>query len=68
LIVTEQESTNITKAFLNTGVLPSAQDSEFVTVYTPGMNRKPVADPYDVPTGGVAGDVDSGNVTVEVPF
>jgi hypothetical protein len=54
--------------FLNTGILPAAQESELVSVYTPGMMRQPISDPYEVPTGALAGDVDSGNVTVEIPF
>jgi len=54
--------------FLNSGSLPDAQDSRLVSVYTPGMIRKPISDPYQVPTGAIAGDVDSGNVTVEIPF
>jgi hypothetical protein len=54
--------------FLNKGLLPVAQESELVSVYTPGMKRKPISDPYQVPTGALAGDVDSGNVTVEIPF
>lgn len=66
--VPDQASTKITKTFLNTGVLPETQDSEFFSVYTPGMTRKPISDPYSVPTGALAGDVDSGNVTVEVPY
>lgn len=48
--------------------MPKAQESEFLSVYTPGMKRKPIADPYTVVTGALAGDIDSGNVTVEVPF
>lgn len=63
----DQPSTAITKAFLNTGILPEAQDSNEVTVYMPGMTRGAVADPYEVPTGAVAGDVDSGRV-VEIVF
>jgi hypothetical protein len=54
--------------FLNSGSLPEAEDSQLVSVYTPGMRRKPISDPYHVPTGAIAGDVDSGNVTVEIPF
>ncbi|KUJ13789.1 uncharacterized protein LY89DRAFT_590287 [Mollisia scopiformis] len=68
ILLTNQASSNITKAFLNTGILPEAQDSEFVTVYIPGMVRKPISNPYQVPTGALAGDIDSGNVTVEVVF
>ncbi|RFU28898.1 hypothetical protein B7463_g7452, partial [Scytalidium lignicola] len=67
-LLVDQPSTKITKAFLNTGILPVAQESEFVSVYTPGMTRKPISNPYLVPVGALAGDVDSGNVTVEVPF
>ncbi|KAE9363001.1 hypothetical protein N431DRAFT_550765 [Stipitochalara longipes BDJ] len=63
-----QPSTKITMDFLNSGILPSALESELVSVYTPGMTRKPISDPYQVPTGAIAGDVDSGNVTVEIPF
>lgn len=55
------------KDYLNTGKLPGAQNSTFVTVYTPGMVRGPISDPYLVPTGAQAGDVDSGDV-VEDPF
>ena len=54
--------------FLNSGTLPAAVESQLVSVYTPGMTRKPIADAYQVPTGAIAGDVDSGNVTVEIPF
>jgi hypothetical protein len=54
--------------FLNSGTLPAAVESQLVSVYTPGMTRKPISDPYQVPTGAIAGDVDSGNVTVEIPF
>ena len=67
LVVVDQPSTKITKDFLNFGTLPAAQNSTLVTVYTPGMVRGPIADPYMVPTGAVAGDVDSGAV-IEIPF
>ncbi|KAK4554371.1 hypothetical protein LTR86_008579 [Recurvomyces mirabilis] len=52
-------STNITKQFLRTGVLPCPEDSTYVTVYGPGGKRRPVSNPYDVPTGVLAGDIDS---------
>ncbi|KAK3056985.1 hypothetical protein LTR09_002023 [Extremus antarcticus] len=55
----KQQSTEITKEFLRTGNLPAAINDTFVTVYEPGSKREPVADPYDVPTGFAAGDVDS---------
>ncbi|KAK0271195.1 hypothetical protein LTR54_016786 [Friedmanniomyces endolithicus] len=58
-IVPTQASTNITKQFLLTGVLPLEEDSTFVTVYGPGQRRRPVADPYCVPTGFQSGDIDS---------
>ncbi|KAK4969361.1 hypothetical protein LTR42_008628 [Elasticomyces elasticus] len=54
-----QASTRITKEFLRSGVLPLKEDSTFVTVYEPGQCRRPIADPYCVPTGFQAGDVDS---------
>ena len=63
----DQPSAKITKAFLNTGKLALAQNSTLVTVYTPGMVRGPIEDPYLVPTGATAGDIDSGTV-VEEPF
>lgn len=63
----DQPSTKITKEYLKTGKLPAAQNSTLVTVYTPGMVRGPIDDPYLVPTGAKAGDIDSGAV-VEEPF
>lgn len=44
------------------------QCSRSVSVYLPGMIRAPISDPYEVPTGVGAGDVDSGTLTVEIPF
>jgi hypothetical protein len=58
--VINQPSTKTTKDFLNTGVLPRAQSNSQVTVYTPGMTRRPISNPYEVPTGVLAGDIDSG--------
>lgn len=55
-----EESTALTKEFLRTGVLPCARNETFLTVYEPGMMRAPIANPYDVPTGPAAGDIDSG--------
>ncbi|KAJ7104934.1 Alpha/Beta hydrolase protein [Mycena epipterygia] len=43
--------------FIRTGVMPGAQDNAQVTVISPGGTRGPVPDPYDVPTGAVAGDM-----------
>ena len=65
--VIDQPSTHITKDFLNTGILPYAQNSTQVTVYTPGMKLAEISDPYDVPTGPKAGDINSGRV-LQVPF
>lgn len=62
-----QPSTKLMNEFLNTGLLPTAQNSSQVTVYTPGMKPAPISDPYGVPTGPGAGDVDSG-VVVEINF
>lgn len=67
LVVIDQPSTKITKDFLKSGNLPPAKNSTLVTVYTPGMVRGPIPDPYLVPTGAIAGDVDSGAV-IEIPF
>ncbi|KEF62526.1 uncharacterized protein A1O9_00499 [Exophiala aquamarina CBS 119918] len=44
---------------IDTGILPQQSTNESVTVYTPGMERAPVPDAYSVPTGFVAGDVNS---------
>ena len=52
-------STGITKEFLRTGRLPLSEDSTFVTVYQPGEHRRAISDPYCVPTGSEAGDIDS---------
>lgn len=42
--------------FLNTGVLPSAQNETLYTVYSPGSKRGPIANPYTAPIGPSAGD------------
>jgi hypothetical protein len=65
--VVSQASTKISKDYLNTGILPSAHNSAFVTVYTAGIIRGPAEDPYSVPTGAQEGNIDSGEV-VEEPF
>ncbi|KAF2812960.1 alpha/beta-hydrolase [Mytilinidion resinicola] len=49
-------ATRMEKEFLRTGVLPRVQNGTEVTVYHAGMCRVPIPDPYDVPTGFVAGD------------
>ena len=59
--VPNQPSSLITKEYLRTGTLPSARNESLVSVYTPGMHRTPVPDPYDVPTGAVTEDIDSGS-------
>ena len=58
-IVPTQPSTHITKEYLRTGILPKARNETLVTVYEPAMVRGPVSDPYNVPTGFIAGDVES---------
>ncbi|KDQ19584.1 hypothetical protein BOTBODRAFT_443473 [Botryobasidium botryosum FD-172 SS1] len=45
--------------FIATGNLPSATDETLVTIYTPGMERGPIADPYTAPIGPAAGDTTS---------
>ena len=57
--VPNQTSTAIEKEYLLTGVLPAFRNDSSVTVYIPGMTRDPIPDPYDVPTGFVAGDIGS---------
>ncbi|KAL6241664.1 hypothetical protein RBB50_011446 [Rhinocladiella similis] len=54
-----QYSTEIEKSFLRTGTLPRQSIDSSLTVYAPSMKRGPIADPYSVPTGFWAGDVDS---------
>ena len=49
----------IIKDFLRTGILPPAQDNSTLSIYHHGMQRGPIPDPYDVPTGFIAGDIDS---------
>ncbi|KAJ7631580.1 hypothetical protein DFH06DRAFT_1479849 [Mycena polygramma] len=52
---------DLARTFLRTGVMPSPQSNAQVTVLGPEAAgvRAPVPDPYDVPTGAVAGDVSS---------
>ncbi|OCL11744.1 hypothetical protein AOQ84DRAFT_373710 [Glonium stellatum] len=54
-----QPSSSITKEFIRTGKLPATRNETLVSVYAPGMQVRPIADPYDVPTGAIVGDVDS---------
>ena len=54
-------STLITKEFLRTGILPTKRNTTLVTVYEPHAKRAPIPDPYDVPTGLVAGDCPEAN-------
>ncbi|KAI1617240.1 hypothetical protein EDD36DRAFT_484980 [Exophiala viscosa] len=49
----------IMRNFLSTGSLPAAMNGTQISIYHPGMHRGPIPDPYDVPTGLVAGDIDS---------
>ncbi|MCJ1379735.1 hypothetical protein MMC17_002838 [Xylographa soralifera] len=61
--LSDQPSTAMMKEFLSTGTLPKAMSNSLVTVYTPGMERAPFPDPYSIPTGEMAGDVNCGNLT-----
>jgi hypothetical protein len=61
--LSDQPATALMKQFLATGELPTAMSNSRVSVYTPGMIRAPFPDPYSVPTGEIAGDVNSGNLT-----
>jgi len=66
--LTDQPSTAMTVHFLRTGQLPCLEDNVKgrVSVYTPGMRRPAISDPYSVATGEVAGDVNTGNLTEAV--
>ena len=55
----DQPSSLIETQFISTGVLPEATNQTLFTVYPPGAQLAPIANPYDVPTGAIAGDVDS---------
>jgi hypothetical protein len=57
--VSDTPSHLISTDFIRTGALPAARNETFVSVYRTGMQLGPIADPYEVPTGTVAGDVDS---------
>jgi hypothetical protein len=61
--LTDQPSTAITKNFLRTGVLPGNISNALVTVYKGSTKGRKIPDPYSVPTGEVAGDVNGGNLT-----
>ncbi|KAI0835936.1 hypothetical protein F5Y06DRAFT_114052 [Hypoxylon sp. FL0890] len=58
-LVPNQPSSLITKEFLRTGVLPKPRNETLVSVYSPGMHRALIPDPYQVQTGVAAGDVES---------
>jgi hypothetical protein len=47
------------KDFLRTGILSSATNSSQVSIYHPGMRHDAIPDPYDIPTGFIARDIDS---------
>lgn len=49
--------------FLRTEVLPEAMSDDRVSVYTPGMRRGRILNPYEVATGEIAGDMGTGNLT-----
>jgi hypothetical protein len=58
---------DLARSFLTTGIMPKAQSNAEVTVVSPGGVRGPVPNPYDVPTGAVAGDVSTiENITASV--
>ena len=59
-LVPDQPSTLMEKQFITLGILPNATNQTLVTVYPPGAQLAPIANPYDVPTGAIAGDTDSG--------
>jgi hypothetical protein len=42
--------------FLVTGNIPKATNQTLVTIYPPHSKRGPIADPYTVPIGPLAGD------------
>ncbi|ORX34187.1 hypothetical protein BD324DRAFT_664686 [Kockovaella imperatae] len=49
---------NIESEYLASGVLPSATNGTLYTVYPPGCKPGPILNPYDVPVGTVAGDIE----------
>jgi hypothetical protein len=58
-LVPYQPSSVITTEFIRTGKFPAARKETLVSVYPPGKKLGPIADPYDVPTGAIVGDIDS---------
>lgn len=58
-VVPNQAANNVTKEYLRNGVLPAPQNGTLFSVYQHPMSLRPIADPYEVPTGAVAGDVGS---------
>jgi len=58
-LVPNQPSSAITTEFIRSGKLPMARNETLVTIYTPGKELGPIANPYDVPAGAIVGDVDS---------
>ena len=58
-LVPYQPSSVVTTEFIRTGKLPAARNETLVSVYPPGKELSCIADPYDVPTGAVVGDVNS---------
>ncbi len=57
----DQPATAIMKDFLRTGILPNASIGPLVSVYSPDMPQPAILDPYNVTTGALAGDQDSGS-------
>jgi hypothetical protein len=56
LLVPKSRATSIETEFLLTGVLPPVQNNTVLSVYHAGMHRVQIPDPYNVPTGFIAGD------------
>jgi hypothetical protein len=63
----DQPATLLMHEFLKTGILPATSNGTLVSVYAPGSAQPKFENPYEVPTGALAGDLDSGsagNITV----
>lgn len=56
IAVPKSKVTSLEKEFLRTGRLPAAQNGTEYTVYHHPQERVAIPNPYDVPTGIVAGD------------
>lgn len=55
----DQPATKLAVEYVRTGVLPTPVDEELVTIYPAHHGRhRTISDPYCVPVGSIAGDVD----------